>query len=1668
MSFLHGVLSGVKDDDNVTTYDTKKLFNDLPSSISKLMHKGSNDFQTAITQVSAALQAWSGELEGRTGGLNKALNTLLTDRFNDFNSALFSLNKLKPEQLDKVPARLGDCFKQAGELSKAFDEAEKAHTKLDINLHNKLNSSMNSIKVSVRAFVAGASNSELRAVVETAATRLNKLKLDVNIEIKKRVDHMGGRISYEFQEQIRKPINEINTDLKAHMELLNDWIQKAADVVQKGIEKCEEILKRVDKKDHRSITNSANKLKEKARALLAAYSTAHQRVRELVNITVPAALQELEGEMTRDLLSLQQSIASELKAHAKSILGTVKYDVENILNGDPPNQGKGLKGIESAVKAYAEKFGSEQFDGTMQRWVGEILKENELSGRLNTYVQDNPVKQGVKFIKHNRDTGKFQIEEEGIAMVARVIKDKIIVQLKGGEFQEAQQKIDQLAKDDSNEKIKGYVDSVKTICQKFSEKVAENFPGNVRQIASDIKRDLFNNKIKRPDPDHLTWAVERILEKLVITGKEAARQLQSLLLNPQLVGNAGDFTIAKELDKVAEKTRKLHKNLGDAAPRDGDSSGKFSALVDGVATEVKRTIPDKILLDTQMQNYKRKTAENADSQYRTLLKKHIPEVLNAFKDNVDSEGNGVVSKTISNVQQRFDTISKELAEITSMFNANNTGGFRESDNKGVKTLLIELRKGLGNGEGTWRTAKNGLTEIKGRLAHLQNTTLTTLLQAAKNFYTDVIQAEATKTTADIEAYVIQEVKETTEEIQKKTQHDYYQKISRMFKEVHHNVEIEIGNINIAIKEDLNAGPKGLLRRMRGGLEASGSPNSAPNKLKELKLEDVKEPKKQVKTAAQPFIREDNDMSYAVNKIHDHLTKLLTHLNNNENRKYNFDHEFLGLNDSLTNALKIFTPAKLSGIFNAPLIDALRAGLTEFCAQLGHAYVNKYSGEDWKKNHADKYAKIMLTSTSTLYEELYHLFYNSSKNWRQLKIDGPEKSNALREYIEDQGFRTDNLINKYNSGEQVAEKLKSAFNHQVDFQTNPETNDTGHNTLARYLYWIRQSKGPVSLLYWNLATYFKTCHIRIPAKTIYPCTIRDMLGWLCGLPYTAVYKNIQTHCDTLLTNDATYQSDTVLLPILRSNIRNSLAPTCQFGYQILTAISGNGRGFEEADYPYACNFCDNSRNFYYPQNVSELFDMLKDICTRVLSSLCFLSSRCKYTVADGNGWRDCQYGGKVSGYQWDCKKSVDKPMCQANGQPKCQANGQPTCQPNTKPNCQPKSPLQAHLTDSLPGHLPHKLSSVGCTSKCSTCPKQSPGMICLTPMGFWDLAHAGSKKGTGKDICNVLSEFCGNADSPLPTLLNSLMQVSPTPPKSLADQFSFFTSFFRQWSSGRFSTSDRLVNHMNTKIIPAMSMKLYADEATNFTNQLKSLSGPTSDHPVTKTDKSTHCDLYSLCTHTEVASQIKCNEVNSQCAPYLKPLCADAYHTYATKHANLYLSWLTYLPFDFYNLLKSLFEAFCNIDCKSGGCSACNCAVGKHGLQFQCTCKSYVQCHGVSMILNNYGFTFGNSKTLMANPDRRFCHNFYYQLKKVIESNHFKTLLGKCDDILYYIRSPFMNTLLALWSLSLLYLLHIAVVRLDVLRIRSHLRSPASHRIAAQSLLAAARVKALANVKYFSP
>ncbi|CDR71702.1 hypothetical protein, conserved [Babesia bigemina] len=128
----------------------------------------------------------------------------------------------------------------------------------------------------------------------------------------------------------------------------------------------------------------------------------------------------------------------------------------------------------------------------------------------------------------------------------------------------------------------------------------------------------------------------------------------------------------------------------------------------------------------------------------------------------------------------------------------------------------------------------------------------------------------------------------------------------------------------------------------------------------------------------------------------------------------------------------------------------------------------------------------------------------------------------------------------------------------------------------------------------------------------------------------------------------------------------------------------------------------------------------------------------------------------------------------------------------------------------------------------------------------------------------------------------------------------------------------------------------------------------------------------------------------------------------------------------------------------------------------------VPCQGVSGTLYPFRFCFGNAATLNNEASAKKCSDFCSQLDKVLKSEYFVKLFKECDIFIWTIREPFTYLVLALWSLSLFYLICVMVGRLDVLHIRSHLRSPSSHRITAQSLLAAAQVGRLAKISYLQP
>ncbi|CDR71551.1 hypothetical protein, conserved, partial [Babesia bigemina] len=506
-------------------------------------------------------------------------------------------------------------------------------------------------------------------------------------------------------------------------------------------------------------------------------------------------------------------------------------------------------------------------------------------------------------------------------------------------------------------------------------------------------------------------------------------------------------------------------------------------------------------------------------------------------------------------------------------------------------------------------------------------------------------------------------------------------------------------------------------------------------------------------------------------------------------------------------------------------------------------------------------------------------------------------------------------------------------------------------------------------------------------------------------------------------------------VIYNKVADALNDICAKSYDVLTRILGTGDAFTT----YAVDYSNNSLKLYYPESGEDCLNMVLDILRRLFPALQFLYTQCHLSTKHG-GWYDCQYGRDVGSTKWPCNEHTKASTKASTKEP---------TKESTK--CSTNSPLQSYLSDCLTGCLPHDLSSIGCRSVCSTCAKSKPGMPCLTPLGF--RGFSGSTR-TGRDICEILRKFFSNAH------LSALICLVPKPPSTLPEHFSYALSLVEGLKD---SVSHPLRDAVDSAITK-QSIDLYRTY-TELTGALRDAYGSTQESHSEDSHSIKTANLASLSKNT------RCD--NKLCAPYLRSLFNYSYRHLPKKHKDLYLSWAIYLPWSFHKFLKLLLEEFKQIYCRDWGCRSCqhgnSCRPGHHGsFDTPCHCSSIVSCKGVMATLYRCGFVFGDAAMLNEDEKSKTCAHFGVLLSRVISSDYFKQLFKTCDNFLWKIREPFIWLNVALWLLSLLYLLHIMVIRLDLLHIKSHLHSPSSHRIAAQSLLAAARVNKLNKVFYLQP
>ncbi|CDR71406.1 hypothetical protein, conserved [Babesia bigemina] len=773
----------------------------------------------------------------------------------------------------------------------------------------------------------------------------------------------------------------------------------------------------------------------------------------------------------------------------------------------------------------------------------------------------------------------------------------------------------------------------------------------------------------------------------------------------------------------------------------------------------------------------------------------------------------------------------------------------------------------------------------------------------------------------------------------------------------------------------------------------------------------------------------------LNAAHTAINNLLDHINTS----HRYNHELPALLDSLSSATATLAPESFART-TTPLLDGIGKGVEGFVSELEKAYNNRYDGGSdgiilvdarttKVTDDGKKCAKVCLNVLSILYTELNTLVKHCQSSSRSEQIN---KLTNVGKFFLDQGY--DVSDDGEQNGELQDDKRMTVF---FIYKRLFGYDDNHIYKKDRF----NQEIGPLKTLHDCLQTYYQVGHVATSSSKKTPCSIFEMLCWLSGLPCNTVYTELWRDAVSDLFVDPkkqTTEDDISMsfvsdepLPAYPTSIecdaaQRAVKRLCSRSYDVLIKIVGYGNEHTT----YAVDYCDNSLRLSYPSDPSQCLELLLDILRRLLPVFRFLHSQCKLETKH-YGWSNCLYGKDILTGKSHCDKHPD----------------------DKQTDCLPRSPLQSYLSDTLPGHLPHNLTTMGCKSVCSNCPKGLPGQPCLTPLGF--RGFSGSTK-QGKELCKVLTKFLDNSN------INTLFGLLPKPPSTLPEHFQFALSLANMLKNDGSRTND--VKTAFDKSINEVSIDLHKN-SSKLTSALRNVYLNDHSHEGNAHHKANEADLYTL---SKTTSCIQPNDMNIHCGPYLSSTCFDTYNYLAEKHSDLYLSWAVYLPWTFYNYLKSLLDAFQQIDCVNFGCTRCHCKPGGHGKEYNCKCNALVTCRGVISTFYSYGFTFGSASQLMHTDSRRYCRNFYNQICNVLKSQHFTKLFEECDNFIWTIREPFTYLVLALWSLSLFYLICVMIGRLDVLHIRSHLRIPSSHKITAQSLLAAAQVGRLAKISYLQP
>ncbi|CDR71795.1 hypothetical protein, conserved, partial [Babesia bigemina] len=1124
------------------------------------------------------------EVETYDKHLNKRLNEVLKEVNNKIGSGRTGLAA-------SVGAVKGWLEGYEGEVKKRTENVVDNIGKLIINLNSHSNV-VNSKKVDNLEKQLESWNStvsdiarEIEVIEEEKISKLDKaLKIKINSEIKvvktsvkllkdsalnvalvRKVKDVDEALRNK-EEEIKWKLMQAFSDVGKRVQSLETCKDQQIWLVKKTIEKADAFLDRSFYTEYiYKILASFNQIESEVKNV---YKSLNANKGVLVTLvgearSLSGAIKNgvKKGSDSRGDLSLQHQW-SDFKEHVTTLV----KELNGTDRGHPgPNINGLFHDIEYGIETYAKQFentrnGETGFNGLVQKWLTELLQSVTITAALGDYVKDNK--------KANMET-IFDNVEEGIMEIA-----KAIAGLLSTEIEAAIGAATAAAKSGENG-IERYVNAISACCSTFAGRLEARITEDNPVASTGTKYALFRDiatamdtSIKRTtktpinkDKSQLSHTIELLLHKLVVAAKQTGTELL------EFTGMANEL----DVDSDGKQRYDLGKNLNDAMDKVG-----------GIWAQLK---------------------SGAGHQIDTALDLVIAKIGDLEK--LLQNTNGQISLKIEDIQDNINRLEK-------LQNRREDGRNRESDvvidRKGeeadrlMKELKIDLKHKL-----------NEITVAVSNAGYALDTaiqSLLTTLNKSKDLCLQSVTSAFTTVTSEVRALFS----------------DAHKADLAALKTLVDGQKAEIERI---IEHDKHNGLKGLLidkikeethSKLDDFIRIAATPIAHGAHQSQL-FTEMSEKFQWYSKSILDYIRfqlrtppkipgqesEPSEVSIKVGSIRLSLDRLLDHLE--KPKLYAYDHKFVDLLKDLNDLVTALHPSSFADS-PSPLLAPLKTGLSAFTQQLGHAYVNRYSGKQFRGQLVEtkqtnvmkdgrttneskedltpegrNCAKVCLTIVEMVYDAFEELKKKCSNDWYGKQINA---ISSLGGYLKRNGYIVSTGSSKQdgelrNTGDMMGQHI---IKNLIGAITGSEGNghlqkckdDDKNNSEEK----VTQVASPAQVnvmailkcLFRHIRQYNEVGHFVIHSKPKTPCSIYEMLVWFTGLTYNRAYQALQDDGFTGLlvktknhvverdddfeveyVDKSSYYIEAYPQKITYEEIMKSINDMCTNSHELLTTILG---------------------------------------------------------------------------------------------------------------------------------------------------------------------------------------------------------------------------------------------------------------------------------------------------------------------------------------------------------------------------------------------------------------------------------------------------------------------------------------------------------------------------------